>query len=398
VISYAIVLGVAFGTAILLTPLVRRLAIRMGAVVAPGERRVHTRPMPTLGGTAMYLAFLAAMGVAWQLDEFDEMFASSSEPLGVIVAATVIFAVGALDDLREVSAPAKAAGQVFAGSVLYLFGVTMFFFRIPYGDIVVLSPDIAPLVTVLWVVGMANAINFIDGLDGLAAGVVGIAAGSYFLYDNRLVDIGLIGEDNISPLLAVIVLGVCLGFLPHNFQPERIMMGDAGAMLLGLLMAASTMVVGGRTADSFSGQTFFFFAPLFIPLVILGVPILDTAFAILRRASRRANVAAADKEHLHHRLMQLGHGQRRSVLILWAWTAILSGFVLYPAYTEEGNAIVPFGILALGVGLYTVLHPQARRGRNGEPAALTASTGAEDASGPSGNGHATARAHEHDPD
>jgi len=364
--DYVIVLAVAFGATFLLTPLVRRLAVRVGAVVAPGERRVHVLPMPTLGGVAMYAAFLLAMAVAWRLDHFDAAFAGSSEPLGVVLAATVIFGVGVLDDLREVSAPAKMAGQVFAGSVLYLFGVTMFFFRVPYADIVVLSPDIAPLVTVLWVVGMANAVNLIDGLDGLAAGIVAIAAGAYFLYGERLVDVGLIGEDNISPLVAVIVVGVCLGFLPHNFHPGRIMMGDSGALLLGMLMAASTMVVGGRTAESYSGQTFFFYAPLFIPFLILGVPMLDTLFAIVRRAKRRQKVTAPDKEHLHHRLMRLGHGQRRSVLILWAWTAILSGFVLYPAYTDEGNALVPFGIAALGVALYTVLHPHARRERNGE--------------------------------
>jgi UDP-GlcNAc:undecaprenyl-phosphate GlcNAc-1-phosphate transferase len=141
-------------------------------------------------------------------------------------------------------------------------------------------------------------------------------------------------------------------------------MGDCGALLLGLLMAASTIVVGGRASEPFSGQTYFFFAPLFIPLFILGVPILDTAFAIVRRATRRASVATADKDHLHHRLMRLGHGHRRSVLILWTWTAILSGFVLYPTFAKgEGDAIVPFGVLALGLALYMLFHPGVRRAR-----------------------------------
>ena len=142
-------------------------------------------------------------------------------------------------------------------------------------------------------------------------------------------------------------------------------MGDCGALLLGLLMACSTLLVGGQTPDSASGSTFFFFAPLFIPFVILGVPILDTAFSIVRRASKRTGLSVADKDHLHHRLMRLGHGQRRSVAILWFWTALLSGFVLYPAYTNKGNGVVPFGIAAMGVALYTVLHPQARRTRAG---------------------------------
>ena len=124
----------------------------------------------------------------------------------------------------------------------------------------------------LWVVGMANAINFIDGLDGLAAGIVAIAAGSFFLYGVRLDHVGVLGPGNIGPLLAIITVGVCLGFLPYNFHPAKIFMGDCGALLLGLLMAASTIAVGGPTDTAFSGQTFFFFAPLFIPLVILGVP------------------------------------------------------------------------------------------------------------------------------
>ena len=141
-------------------------------------------------------------------------------------------------------------------------------------------------------------------------------------------------------------------------------MGDCGALLLGLLMAASTITVGGSTDTVFSGQSFFFFAPLFIPLVILGVPIVDTAFAIVRRASRRSGLATADKEHLHHRLMRLGHGQRRSVLILWTWTALLSGMVLYPTFTGRGDAVVPIGIAALGLLLFTVFHPGARHARH----------------------------------
>jgi UDP-GlcNAc:undecaprenyl-phosphate GlcNAc-1-phosphate transferase len=138
-------------------------------------------------------------------------------------------------------------------------------------------------------------------------------------------------------------------------------MGDSGAYFLGLLMAASTLVVGGRTDQPFSGQTYFFYAPIFIPFFVMGVPILDTAFSIIRRSRRRAARTSADKAHLHHRLMMLGHGQRRSVAILWAWTGLLSGFVLYPTFTNEGNALVPFALLALGVFLYTVFHPGIRR-------------------------------------
>ena len=161
---------------------------------------------------------------------------------------------------------------------------------------------------------------------------------------------------------SIVTVGICLGFLPHNFNPARVFMGDGGALLLGLLMAVSTSVVGGR-ADPFVGQTYFFLAPLFIPLFILGVPILDTLFAIVRRAAKRQGVASADKGHLHHRLMEMGHGQRRSVLILWAWTALLSAFVLYPVFTGSGVSYVPIGAAMLCLVLYTVLHPQIRRRR-----------------------------------
>jgi UDP-GlcNAc:undecaprenyl-phosphate GlcNAc-1-phosphate transferase len=159
----------------------------------------------------------------------------------------------------------------------------------------------------------------------------------------------------------VIALGMSLGFLPWNKPEAKIFMGDTGALLLGLIMAASTMVVGGRSDQQYSGQAFFFYAPLFIPLLILGVPILDTAWSIVRRASRRKGVATADKDHLHHRLVRLGHGDWRSIVILWAWTALLSAFVLYPTYTGQGNGIVPFGIAASLLLLYTVLHPATRR-------------------------------------
>ena len=364
--GYLIVLLVAVATTALTTPIVRLLAVRFGAVVAPDERRVHTRPTATLGGLAMFLGFLAAMATASRLEQFEPVFSGTSEPIGILLGATVIFAVGMIDDLREVSAPAKVAGMVLAGGILSLLGVTMLYFRIPFGDYLAPSPDLAPLITVLWVVGMANAVNLIDGLDGLAAGIVGIAAGAFALYSDRLFDQGLLPDNSISPLIAVIVLGMCVGFLPFNFHPARIFMGDGGALLLGLLMASSTLLVGGQTADDASGSTFFFFAPLFIPFFILGVPILDTAFAIVRRATRRSGVSVADKEHLHHRLMRLGHGHRRSVLILWAWTGILSGFVLWPEYAERGSGLVPFGVAALAVALYTVLHPEVRRTRAGD--------------------------------
>ncbi len=349
-----------------LTPLVIRLALRLGWVVQPDARRVHTVATPDVGGIAMFAGVIAAIGLASAMDRFEPVFARSSEPQGVLLAATLIFAVGLFDDVRDLSAPAKVTGTVLSGLILVWFGVTMFNFRVPYLDIIFLSDDWKPLVTVLWLTGMSQAINLIDGLDGLAAGIVAIGAAAFFLYSRELQAQGLLSPTNIGPLVCIVTVGVCVGFLPHNFNPARVFMGDGGALLLGLLMAVATSVVGGR-ADSTQetvGQTYFFLAPLLIPLVILGVPVLDTLFAIVRRATRRQGLATADKKHLHHRLMELGHGQRRSVLILWTWTALLSSFVLYPVYTRSGATYIPFGGLALMLMLYTVLHPEVRRARS----------------------------------
>ncbi len=337
------------------TPFFRRLSFRIGAVQKPDARRVHTEPTALLGGAAVLAGFLSGMLVAWRLDDFAAVFDASTIPFGVALGALAMFAVGQLDDLRDVSPPAKLAGTVLSASVLSIAGVSILFFRIPFAGLLSLSPDMSALLTVLWVIGMTTAINYIDGLDGLAAGIVGIGAAALLLYCERLDDIGAIGPDNVGPIIAAAVLGACLGFLPHNFHPARIFMGDAGALLLGILMAAATIAVGGNTDAQFSGQTFFFFAPLFIPLVILGVPVFDTAFSILRRARRGARVTVADKDHLHHRLMRLGHGQRRSVLILWTWTVLLSAIVLYPTYNRgRGDLYIPFALAAAALVLYTM--------------------------------------------
>jgi UDP-GlcNAc:undecaprenyl-phosphate/decaprenyl-phosphate GlcNAc-1-phosphate transferase len=365
--DYLPVIAAAALVTLCTTPLFRWLSFKVGAVQKPDERRVHTRPTALLGGGAILVGFLSGMFVGWRSGDLDEVFAASSVPLGVVLAALVMFTVGQVDDLREVSPPAKLAGTVLAGSVLSISGVSILFFRIPFAGLVSLSPDMSALLTVLWVIGMTTAINYIDGLDGLAAGIVAIAGAALLVYCERLNTVDAIGPDNAGPLIAAAVLGACLGFLPHNFHPAKIFMGDAGALLLGLLLASITIIVGGNTDTPFSGQTFFFFAPIFIPLVILGVPMVDAVFSILRRARRGTNVTVADKDHLHHRLMRLGHGQRRSVLILWTWTLLLSAIVLYPTYqTVEGELWVPMAIAAAALVLYTMFGPGVRSRREPE--------------------------------
>lgn len=364
--AYIIVGGCAAGATFVLTPLVSNMARRLDWVVPPDERRVHKVPTPDVGGIAMFAGFAIALALSRLMNAFDPLYSRNSEPRGVLVAATIMFLVGLVDDVRDISAPAKVLGTVLAGMALVYYGVTMFYFRVPLVDVFVLADEWVPLVTIVWLLGISQAINLIDGLDGLAAGIVAIAAGAFFLYSTELQNQGVLTRDSIGPLVCIITVGICLGFMPHNFNPAKIFMGDSGALLLGLLMAAATSVVGGRadpvTQQRF-GQSYFFFAPLFIPLFILGVPILDTLFAIVRRATRRQSLATADKGHLHHRLMNLGHGQRRAVLILWLWTALLSAFVLYPVFTTGGATLATLGVLALGLGLFTVLHPQARKNR-----------------------------------
>ena len=364
VLAYLVVGGAAAVATGLATPLARQFAERSGLLTSPDDRDVHDSPTPSIGGPAMLVGLLAGALVAWLIGDFDAVFATRSEMLGVLVAATMMCAVGVVDDIRPVSAPAKLAGMVLAGSTLSLVGVSLVVLRIPFVDVVLLSPDLSALATVLWVVLLANALNLIDGLDGLATGIVAIAATTFVLYAVRLGNEGVLFEGNPGALIAVLVAGICVGFLPHNVHPARIFMGDGGALMLGLLMAASTVSVGGRTDAAYSGQSFFFFAPLVIPLVILGVPLFDMLFAVVRRvATPGLSVTVADKDHLHHRLLRLGHGHWRAVLILWAWTALLSGFVLWPTYSGRGDTVVPIGIAGVCLGLFTVLHPRLRAAR-----------------------------------
>ncbi|MGO9457995.1 MAG: MraY family glycosyltransferase [Acidimicrobiales bacterium] len=361
---YGLVLVVAAGATAALCIPARWLSVKVGYVAQPADRKVHTRTTPYGGGAAMFLGFLAAMVAAACIPALRTIFHGSSEPLGVVLAGAAIFVVGVVDDVREMSAPAKIAGEVLAATILYFLGVTPWEFKVPLAGIASLTPGLTPLIMAIWVIALTNAVNLIDGLDGLAAGVVAIGSGALAVYGLKLMDSGILQADSaVGVLVAVITCGIALGFLPFNFHPAKMFMGDAGALFLGLLMSASTMVIGGRIplTSPTTGATYFFYAPLFIPFFILGVPLVDLAFAFIRRTARGTGFDTPDKDHIHHRLLRLGHGHRRSVLILWAWTALLSGFILSPLFVHRLNAIIPFGAAALGIGLYTFFHPGLRR-------------------------------------
>ncbi len=338
----------------------RKISLRIGYTAQPDERKVHQVVTPYGGGAAMLVGFSIALLCAMAIPPLRAIILSSHEMLGVLLATGVIFVVGVLDDFREMSAPAKVAGQILAASLLYFSGCTMYQLKLPFAGFVVLGPSILPLITAAWVFALSNAVNLIDGLDGLAGGIVAIASGTLCVYGLRLEHDGLLPANNVGPLIAALTCGICLGFLRDNFHPAKLFMGDAGALMLGLLMSASTMVIGGRTPPA-SGVTFFFFAPLLIPVFILGVPLIDAVWAFVRRTASGQGFHTPDKNHIHHRLMRLGHGHRRTVVILWLWTALLCGFVLLPLFDTHANVFIPLGVALLLIGLFTWFSPLLNR-------------------------------------
>ena len=374
--AYVVVFVVTGLTAFVATPVVRRLAVRIGAIDRPSDRKVHPKPTPTLGGLAIWAACLAGLGVAYLLPAYDQLFRQSSEPLGVILAGTVVVALGSYDDLRGIAVPAKVAGQVLAAGLLILMGVQLFYFWLPGLGVLALGQDLAVPLTVIWVLAMINAVNLIDGLDGLAAGVTAIAAAAFFIYAFRSDPISGVrsveGFLSVAPsaagLFSVLVAGAALGFLPHNFNPAKIFMGDSGSMLLGLVLAAATISGVGRTGEPTNTQLAALAIPVAIPLLVLAVPFTDVIWAIARRLRRRRPVYRPDKEHIHHRLLEIGHTHRQAVLIMYLWSALLASVVLAVTYIQSRGLVV-LVVVAIAVILVGTAAPRMRRtnGRVGSP-------------------------------
>lgn len=323
--DYLWVGAAAFVTVLLATPVVAFAARRLGAVVVPRDRDVHRRATPTLGGIALLAGVLVAVGVARQRASFSDVFLTTFEPEAIVLASLIIVLIGVIDDTREMSAPAKLAGQILAAAVLVNFGVALQYVWVPGGlGTFVLDPNWQALLTVLVVVAMMNAVNLIDGLDGLAAGVVAIAAGALFVWTQLATELG--GYPSAGPLFLVAIVGACLGFLVHNYNPASIFMGDTGAMLLGLLLGASGVSAVGSSFQAPSGGTFAALSiPVLVPVFVLAVPFLDSALAIARRLASGRSWSSPDKQHLHHRLLELvGNSHRRAVLIMYYWSALLA--------------------------------------------------------------------------
>jgi len=324
VIAYLWIFLVSAGATLLATPLVRLLAIRVGGIDQPSDRKVHPRATPTMGGLAMWLGLAAGLALSRRLPFFGAMDRGSSEPIAAFVTCTLFVILGVVDDLKGIRALTKLTGQIFIAGVLILMGVQIVYLFFPgQVGIVYVGPDLAVPYTILWVVAIVNAVNLVDGLDGLAAGMVAIAAGSFFVYMVRTPS--LFGEASAAALLSCITAGVCVGFLPWNFHPARIFMGDTGAMLLGMLVAVSTLSGVARNPLPPSGGEFaVIFIPVAVPLLVLAVPLLDVILAVTRRMRRGVGIAHADKEHIHHRLLEIGHGYRQAVLLMYLWSALIA--------------------------------------------------------------------------
>jgi UDP-GlcNAc:undecaprenyl-phosphate GlcNAc-1-phosphate transferase len=344
---YLLVGCVAAGLTWVLTPPVIALCRRVGALALPGDRKVHTIATPTLGGLAMWAGFLGALLVATRIQAFDGLFAFPSGAVGVAIGATLMTAIGLVDDLKGLTAPAKLAAQILVAGVMTGTGVQVVSFWLPGQGTIGLSSDLAVVLTVAIVIFTVNAVNLVDGLDGLAAGLVAIGAVAYFIFSFRNASNGLFSGVTPAPLLAAATAGACLGFLPHNFNPAKVFMGDTGAMLLGTLLAGATITGIGHTTRPQLRDGFALVIPVAIPLLVLALPFLDATFAIFRRMRSRRGVMVADKAHLHHRLLEIGHSQRKTVLLLWLWSALPAAATVALSIIGSRRVIPVFALVAL---------------------------------------------------
>jgi UDP-GlcNAc:undecaprenyl-phosphate/decaprenyl-phosphate GlcNAc-1-phosphate transferase len=343
----------------LATAAVRRFAIRVGAVAAIRERDVHTVPTPRMGGLAIFFGVVASFGFASQLPLMQTVFHSPTGTAASLVAAmTVLVLVGMVDDRWGLDALTKMAGQVLAAGIMAFGGISVAW--LPIGGVFVLDPLTSVLVTVFIVVLMVNAMNFVDGLDGLAAGIAGISATAFFAYSYLLSVVEGFERATLSTLSSAALVGACVGFLPHNFYRARVFMGDTGSMLIGLILATSTITLLGRVdPNALAGVTVLpALLPLVLPFAVLAVPLMDLVMAVVRRTWAGHSPFHPDKGHLHHRILQLGHSQTRAVLLMYGWAATLAGTVVAMAF------IPIWWALAIG-GVMLTLLVQALRGPAG---------------------------------
>ena len=344
-LEYGVLFAVAAVVTIALTPLARKLAIKLDAIDYPSARRVNMLPVPRMGGVAIFGGILAALAVAgfgvyaigW-VDPFIDYNGIEVNYWGVLLGTVLIFLVGAVDDVVDLNPKAKMLGQIVAACVVAGSGLLFSSIHNPFGEGYIEFGWVAYPLTVFYLVAFANVINLIDGLDGLAAGITGISAITILLFAV------LTGRFDAA-LFSVILVGVCAGFLKSNFFPASIFMGDSGALLLGFSLGIISLFAVARSA---------LFVSLLVPILAAGVPILDTFFAIVRRKREHRPIDEADKGHIHHRLMRAGFSQRATVLIMWAWTALLAACGVIITWAD--NLVrIPIFLIACAVTAYAIV-------------------------------------------
>ncbi|MEU9352662.1 MraY family glycosyltransferase [Streptomyces griseoloalbus] len=367
--EYLLTLCITAAVTYLLTGPVRKFAIVAGAMPEIRARDVHREPTPRLGGIAMFFGLCAGLLVADHLTNLSQLFEKSNEPRALLSGAALIWLIGVLDDKFEIDALIKLGGQMIAAGVMVMQGLTILWLPIPGVGSVALTQWQGTLLTVALVVITINAVNFVDGLDGLAAGMVCIAATAFFLYAYRIWYSYGIEAAAPATLFAVILMGMCLGFLPHNMHPARIFMGDSGSMLIGLVLAAGAISVTGQVDPDalklFAGsekeavhQTVPVYIPLLLPLTIIAVPAADLILAIVRRTWRGQSPFAADRGHLHHRLLEIGHSHSRAVLIMYFWSALIAFGALTYSVNSASMWIVLSVVILSTIGLILLLLPR----------------------------------------
>jgi UDP-GlcNAc:undecaprenyl-phosphate/decaprenyl-phosphate GlcNAc-1-phosphate transferase len=377
--DYALVFLVTAAVTYLLTPLVRRIAVRTRAMHEPRARDTHVTPTPLLGGLAMYGGLVAGLLVASKLSFLQDPFqAGSRSEAGLLLAGGLVVVVGFADDRWGLSAISRLAAQVAAAGILVWSGQSLPWLPTPNGGVFSLEPDLSVTLTILIVVVTMNAINFIDGLDGLAAGITAVAALSFLVYSYSLIkNIGSTSQ-SLSAVASALVAGMCVGFLPHNFYPARIFMGDIGAMLLGLLLAygpiSSTNQLDPALLIAYSNNPnhpldrFPTILPLLVPLAIFVIPYADLMFAVVRRTKAGKPLMAADRQHLHHRLLNIGHSYRQSVLLMYLWAALFSVTVVSLSIVRTPSVLFFAATLVAVLALLPVTMPRLRPWRTRPPA------------------------------
>jgi UDP-GlcNAc:undecaprenyl-phosphate/decaprenyl-phosphate GlcNAc-1-phosphate transferase len=357
-----------------LTWTVWRLSLRYKLYPGIRERDVHKTPTPRLGGVAMYFGVVTAFVVSSQHPFFAIFWADPRPVYAILAATTLIVLVGVADDLWDLDWMIKLGAQFVAAGIIAWWG-NLQIFSLPIGGITGFSSGVSFTLTVFSIVIVMNAVNFIDGLDGLVAGVALIANGVFFAYSYLLVrDTGSTTYFNLASFIAAVLVGVCIGFLPLNWNPARLFMGDSGALMIGLLMACSAIAITGildpalltDTGEFGRSQLLGAFIPILLPIVVVMLPLLDFGMAVMRRMRAGKSPFSPDRKHLHHRMLDLGHSDRDAVLIFYAWTAVvgLSVLLMYIGTTVDwpGEYLIglAFGVVGVIACLVVTLSPSGR--------------------------------------